>query len=307
MHIVSRKLKRTLAALAGLIALPTLAFPTMALAAPSYSCDGRLTINERLICDREGLGNLDREIADKFFGLTSRLNRAAADLVRQDQRLFIKERQACEDSVRCTRQVMMQRFNELDNQLAEQLEVRGESGDKVNEELLDNDRCGPGFTEANGECIHNSELEGENENDNNNGSLSLTPGTYGIYVLANGASLVMDPGADMLLFTHLKSGNPEQDRLQPFTVAFHQGAYVITDQKSGLRLHADGNGDKQLSTRYQPNDNFTKFLITPANEGCFFLRTLATGNHWTWRADTQVVITTKSPAGEASMFCFKRQ
>lgn len=301
MRTTSRVIKTALGALAALLCLPLAVH-----AQPSYSCDGRLTLNERLICDREGLGNLDREIADRFFGLTSRLNRAAADLVRQDQRQFLKQRQACEDSVRCTRQVMMQRFHELDNQLAEQLEFRGATPDAENEEDRPGDICGPGFSEVNGECIHNSELEGENENDTNSGGLTLTPGTYGIYVLANGASLVMDPNADMLLFTNLKSGNPEQDKLQPFTVAFHQGAYVITDQKSGLRLHADDNGDKQVSTRYQPNDNFTKFLLTPANEGCFYIRTLATGTHWTWRADTQVVITTKNPTGEASMFCFKR-
>ncbi|GJM01729.1 MAG: hypothetical protein DHS20C08_02300 [Rhodomicrobium sp.] len=279
-----------------------------AIAGPSYNCKANLTENERLICDRVGLGNLDQEIADRFFNLTSLLNRAAADIVRNDQRQFIKRRQRCGFSVRCTREIMMKRFHQLDNELQQQQAFR--NGNEIdNEEQRPDDICGPGFTEINGKCIHNSDLEGRNENDNNRpgSQFAIAPGEYGIYVFANGADLRMDPRADRLLFTEQKSGNPNGKRLQSFILAAHQGGYIIRDKQSGLMLHADDNGDGQVSTRYQPNDGFTKVLITNANEGCFYIQTLASGRYWTWEQNSQVIITRRNPSGEASMFCFKGQ
>lgn len=173
----------------------------------------------------------------------------------------------------------------------------------------DEDICRPGFTNVNGECVHNSELEGRNERDNNQpgSTLALTPGEYGIYILANGADLRLDPNADQLLFTEQKTGNPNGKRLQSFIIAAHQGAFIIRDKQSGLMMHADDNGDGQVSTRYQPSDGYTKVLITNANEGCFYLQTVASGRYWTWEKNSQVIITRRKPTGEESMFCFKKQ
>lgn len=292
-------------------------------AAPSYDCDRRLTENEQLICERRGLANLDQEIADKFFELTAILNSGAAGVIRRDQREFLTRRQSCGYSVRCTRKVMMQRYHELDDMLQQQQAYRrGERRDQeqYQEERAENDReedysdetnrdqdyqrqqnaqpedediCRPGFTNMNGECVHNSELEGKNERDDNQpgSTLALTPGEYGIYVLANGADLRLDPNADQLLFTEQKTGNPNGKRLQSFIIAAHQGAYIIRDKQSGLMMHADDNGDGQVSTRYQPSDGYTKVLITNANEGCFYLQTVASGRYWTWEKNSQVIIT----------------
>lgn len=301
-----------------LLLISLLIYTAQAHATPSYDCNARLTENEQLICERSGLSNLDHEIADKFFELTSILNSGAAGVIRRDQREFLARRQSCGFSVRCTRKVMMQRYHELDDMLQqEQSHRQGRDDvnqDEYNQEQRPDDNCGPGFREINGKCIHNSELEGRNENDNNRANnnrpgsqFAIAPGEYGIYVLANGADLRMDPGADRLLFTEQKSGNPNGKHLQSFIVAAHQGGYIIRDKQTGLMLHADDNGDGQVSTRYQPNDDYTKVLITNAIEGCFHIQTLASGRYWTWEKNSQVIITRRNPSGEESMFCFKGQ
>lgn len=321
---------------------------------PSYNCSGRLTPNERLICSRDDLSELDREVADAFHELTAILNRAAANLVRRDQSQWLRQRQKCKRNVVCTRNLYLLRIDELANSLSEQRDFRtprkNTEQDKVNREQSNQDRvncalrglyqlggvcvntcppdwvaeprgkicremteeerngglCSPGFTNVRGKCIHNSELQKKQKFQTPKHNGSLPNGIYGIYVLAHGDSLRVDHTADKLLYTQNKSGNPNEPK-QPFRLTYHKGSYIITDITSGLRLHADGNGDWKVSLRYQPKDDFTKFNITPANEGCFFIQTEASANYWIWEPNSQTIQVRPQSAGEESMFCFQKQ
>jgi len=274
--------------------------PLSAQAAPSYSCSGKLTSNERLICKNKELARLDQMIADTFHELTAILNRGAADFVRSDQLTFVRQRQKCRHKFRCSRNIMRTRLNHLTSELEQQRRFR--SGELSDEESDDNP-CGPGFTMVEGKCIHNSDLEQQNKIGD---TRPLPTGKYGIYVLSHEDSLRLDATADKLLFTHNKAGNKNAPK-QPFYLVFVNGAYIVTDLKSGLVLHADGGGDRQVSVRYQPNDDFTRFRLTPALDGCFYIQTVATGNYWVWEPNSQVIVVRPQPAGEESMFCFMPQ
>lgn len=321
-------------------------------AAPSFACKGKLTTNERLICTSKRLSQLDQAITDNFYELTAILNRAAANLVRGDQKRFIIARQQCGNNYPCTEALMQGRFKQLEGDLREQQayrngedppdesaeqgeappdesSARAESTDEQergeiieqrdyverqqldplednrqeqNEETGEDDICGPGFTMRAGKCVHNSDLEIENTFAYRR---TLASGRYWIYVLAHGAGLYLDASADKLLFTQSRRRDPDAKR-QPFFVIFQNGSYSITEPKSGLRLHADGGGDRKVSVRYQPRDDFTKFQLRPANEGCFHVKTVATGNYWTWQRGTQLIRLRKRPRGEFSIFCFEK-
>lgn len=312
---------------------------------PSFSCGARLTPNESLICSRNDLSRLDREMVDTFNELTSLLNRGAADLVRKDQSRWLRQRQKCKRNIACTRNLYLLRMDELSDSLSEQRAFREEPGqqprqDEVNcaqkgqfhfqggcvndcppdwvaeprgkfcrrmtDEERDGSLCSPGFTNVRGKCIHNSDLVKKTPK-NNSQRGPLPNGIYGIYILAHGDSLRVDHTADKLLYTQNKSGDPNRDPKQPFRLTFHNGSYIITDIKSGLRLHADGNGDWKVSLRYQPKDAFTKFMITPANEGCYFIQTQASANYWIWEPNSQVIEVRPQNTGEESMFCFMKQ
>lgn len=269
-------------------------------AAPSFSCSGRLTLNERMICKSTDLSRLDREISETFYELTSLLNRGAADLIRADQRAFLKKRQNCRNKFRCARLVMEARLSELKTDLEQQRSYREGNGNE--EQEIDNP-CGSGFTLVGEKCINNVDLEIEKIIGD---TRPLQSGKYGIYVLSHKTSLRLDVTADKLLYTQNKSGNRNAPK-QSYFVIYQNGAYSITDEQSGLRLHADGGGDKQVSVRYQPRDDFTKFRLTAAQDGCYFVQTVATNNYWVWEPNSQVIIVRPEPTGEESIFCFLAQ
>lgn len=274
-------------------------------ASPSYRCDGRLTANEALICKNDVLGDLDRDIADMFHSLTALLNRGAADFVRFDQKNFVKDRQKCGRKFRCTRNIMQARLNELTSNFNEQQNFRnGAKNDELLNEEEDGDICGPGFTQKLGKCIHNADLEQAAIVGN---TRPLPSGRYGIYVLSHEDSLRLGATADKLLYTEGKSGDRNAKK-QSFFVVYLNGSYTISDQKSGLRLHADDNGgDSQVSVRYQPRDDFTKFRISPAFDGCFYVQTVSSGKYWLWEPNSQVIVTRSKRPGEEGMFCFVAQ
>lgn|GEM_PF-4697070 len=315
---------------------------------PSFNCGARLTPNERLICSRNDLSDLDREVSEAYHELTSLLNRAAANLVRGDQRRWLKQRQKCRRNLACTKNLFLLRLDELANSLSEQrayrnppkqqkdhrntdevncalngqyhfqggcvndcppdwvAEPRGKFCRRMTDEERNGGLCSPGFTNVRGKCIHNSDLQKKKKPQITKHTGPIPNGIYGIYVLSHGDGLRVDHTADKLLYTQNKSGNPN-DPKQPFRLTYHKGSYIITDIKSGLRLHADGNGDWKVSLRYQPKDDFTKFNITPANDGCFFIQTEASANYWIWEPNSQVIQVRPQSAGEESMFCFLKQ
>jgi len=53
--------------------------------------------------------------------------------------------------------------------------------------------------------------------------------------------------------------------------------YRIRAKATGRYLHEDGNGDRLVSTRYQPDDDFTRFTIEDAGEGTYRIRVKADG------------------------------
>ncbi len=254
-------------------------------APPSFSCSGKLTANERLICRNGDLATWDQEMALTYGELTSLLNRAAADIVRSDQRQFLRARQRCRANYRCTRKRILGRLNQLKAHLAEQQAFRNPPPSNQN----NGNQQGGGFF---------------NNNPSSGGGQNLS-GTYVITVLSNGADLRVDAQADKLLFSTL----PRRDTgvaSHRFQIVKQGDVYKIFDGVSGLALHADGNGDRQVSVRYQPQDDFTRFRITSANLGCYFIQTLATGRYWTWQQGAQTVFAGPNPNGESSMFCLEK-
>ncbi len=254
-------------------------------AQPSFRCTGKLTANERLICQSGDLAAWDQEMALTYGELTSLLNRAAADIVRSDQRQFLRARQRCRANYRCTRERILGRLNQLKAHLAEEQSFRNPPPSNQN----NGNQQGGGFF---------------NNNSSSGGGQNLS-GTYVITVLANGADLRVDAEADKLLFSTL----PRRDTgvaSHRFQIVKQGGVYQIFDGVSGLALHADGNGDRQVSLRYQPQDDFTRFRITPANLGCYFIQTVATGRYWTWQQGAQTVFAGPNPNGENSMFCLEK-
>ncbi|MCB0641138.1 MAG: RICIN domain-containing protein, partial [Phaeodactylibacter sp.] len=51
---------------------------------------------------------------------------------------------------------------------------------------------------------------------------------------------------------------------------------VVAD---GRYLHHDGLGDKLLSTRYQPNDDYTRFYLEPESDGSYRIKVKATNTY----------------------------
>ncbi len=59
----------------------------------------------------------------------------------------------------------------------------------------------------------------------------------------------------------------------------YSGEYQIQVKATGQYLHVDGNNDKLLSTRYQPDDDFTLFIFEKQTDGSYKITVKATGNH----------------------------
>jgi len=57
------------------------------------------------------------------------------------------------------------------------------------------------------------------------------------------------------------------------------GEYRIRVEANGLFWHEDGNGDRKLSTRWQPNDDFTRFILEAQSDGSYRIRVKASGRY----------------------------
>jgi hypothetical protein len=57
------------------------------------------------------------------------------------------------------------------------------------------------------------------------------------------------------------------------------GEYRIRVMANGLFWHEDGNGDRKLSTRWQPNDDFTRFILEAQADGSYRIRVKASGRY----------------------------
>jgi hypothetical protein len=65
----------------------------------------------------------------------------------------------------------------------------------------------------------------------------------------------------------------------PPPLANLNGEYRIRVMASGLFWHEDGNGDRKLSTRWQPNDDFTRFILEAQADGSYRIRVKASGRY----------------------------
>jgi hypothetical protein len=65
----------------------------------------------------------------------------------------------------------------------------------------------------------------------------------------------------------------------PLPPANLNGEYRIRVMANGLFWHEDGNGDRKLSTRWQPNDDFTRFILEAQADGSYRIRVKASGRY----------------------------
>ena len=57
------------------------------------------------------------------------------------------------------------------------------------------------------------------------------------------------------------------------------GEWRIQVKGNGLFWHEDGNGDQKISTRWQPNDDFTRFILEQQPDGSYRIRVKASGRY----------------------------
>ena len=81
---------------------------------PSFNCQRARTRVERMICGDAYLGRLDRQMAQAYAALQTRLHSSQLRTLRADQRSWLADRNACV-SVSCLTAVYEDRINELDS------------------------------------------------------------------------------------------------------------------------------------------------------------------------------------------------
>ena len=91
-----------------LIAQPAVAAP------PSFSChSSRLNDTERTICQSRYLSMLDRRMSRKYFEVRGMLAPWARNRLRHVQRMWLSERNSCEDFRRCIAGIYGRRIRQL--------------------------------------------------------------------------------------------------------------------------------------------------------------------------------------------------
>jgi len=82
---------------------------------PSFDCAQAGTSTERAICASDSLAALDRQIADSFLRAREAATAAEQDGLRQQQRLWLAQRNGCGADADCLRSSMTTRLAELDS------------------------------------------------------------------------------------------------------------------------------------------------------------------------------------------------
>ncbi|MGE0119655.1 MAG: peptidoglycan-binding protein [Dongiaceae bacterium] len=118
--------------LAALRAATMSAEPSVA-SGPSFDCARAGTSTERAICASDSLAGLDRQIADSFLRAQEAATAAEQDGLRQQQRLWLAQRNTCGADADCLRSSMTTRLSELDSaaQAADVLTAAGSSAAAV--------------------------------------------------------------------------------------------------------------------------------------------------------------------------------
>lgn len=86
------------------------------------------------------------------------------------------------------------------------------------------------------------------------------------------ACLVNDGFNDIISSINVTRQPPAND------LDLSQGIWRITVATTGRFLHVDGLGDRLVSTRYQPDDAYTRFRFVPQGDGSYRIRVMATGS-----------------------------
>jgi uncharacterized protein YecT (DUF1311 family) len=87
------------ATLIGFAAAALAGAPLGAQAAPSFDCKRASTIVEKEICGVPELGDLDRDVAAVFAQAIAALSATDADVLRADERAWLKDRDNCGDLI----------------------------------------------------------------------------------------------------------------------------------------------------------------------------------------------------------------
>jgi hypothetical protein len=118
----------------------------------------------------------------------------------------------------------------------------------------------------------------------------MLTGPFKIHTKSTGR--VWSEGSNLLISTQ---SQPDDASVRYTLQSQPGGGYRILVQQDGKELHEDGVGDKLLSTRYQPNDDFTIFFFEQQGDiGSYRMRTkadnqyLAEGSDGLISARTQV-------------------
>lgn len=96
------------------IVVSALLFHTgITLAAPGFDCTKAVAAAEREICQNRGLGDQDRQISGLYGSLMETVQPELKNNLRDSQRAFLKQRNACNANVPCLQSQYLWRFHEL--------------------------------------------------------------------------------------------------------------------------------------------------------------------------------------------------
>ena len=99
---------------------------------------------------------------------------------------------------------------------------------------------------------------------------------------------------------------PVQADREPF-VGSLAGEYRIQVEATKLYLHEDGHGDRLLSTRHQPNDDFTRFILEKQADGSYRIRVKANNRYLHVDEGSDKLVSTRyQPDDDFTRFAFER-
>jgi hypothetical protein len=120
-------------------------------------------------------------------------------------------------------------------------------------------------------------------------------------------TLQADDAKDHLLSTRFQT----TDGYSKFTVEKIGGkddAVRIRVLADNLMLHADDakKGTKEVSTKYQPDDDYNHFYVVDRKDGTYNIKTKASGRFFYVKADTQIVYTDTNKDDPAAIFTLEK-
>ena len=95
--------------------IPTIPAPLPSGGPPSFDCAKHSGPDEMAICRSGRLSGLDRELNAAFVTLRSRLDPSSQLRLRDEQRLWLRQRATCRDNESCLISVYETRITELQN------------------------------------------------------------------------------------------------------------------------------------------------------------------------------------------------